>query len=206
AASRSPLPVRAAQREEPGDRRRAVPGSLAPGHRGARPLYAAGGLHHLALHDRAQSPGGPLAKARAHARRAGSGRCSGHEPGPHRWYYGLAAAAVLVFAVALTVHMERERPDPEAAAPGAALRLERELRGQIKPAAPPESKPAAKPEATPPVAFAPDPRSTREPARAAASRPARADAAGSRQEQVAAERAAAEAVAKQTQMQAEIRD
>src|SRR5438876_2752044 len=102
--------------------------------------------------------------------------------GRHRWYYGLAAAAVLVFAVALTLHMERERPDPEAAAPGAALRLERELRGQIKPAAPPESKPAAKPEATPPVAFAPDPRSTREPARTAASRPARADAAGSRQE------------------------
>src|SRR5205814_9036997 len=84
--------------------------------------------------------------------------------GRHRWYYGLAAAAVLVFAVALTLHMERERPDPEAAAPGAALRLERELRGQIKPAAPPESKPAAKPEAPPPVAFAPDPRSTREPA------------------------------------------
>src|SRR5258706_7659821 len=51
--------------------------------------------------------------------------------GRHRWYYGLAAAAVLVFAVALTLHMERERPDPEA---GATLRLERELRGQIKPA------------------------------------------------------------------------
>src|SRR5213075_86683 len=82
--------------------------------------------------------------------------------GRHRWYYGLAAAAVLVFAVTLTVHMERERPDPEALAPGAALRLERELRGQIKPAAPPESQPAAKPEAAPPVAFAPDPRSTRE--------------------------------------------
>src|SRR5213075_3089132 len=86
--------------------------------------------------------------------------------GRHRWYYGLAAAAVLVFAVALTLHMERERPDPEAAAPGAALRLERELRGQIKPApqpaAPSEPKPAAKPEAPPPVAFAPDPQSPRE--------------------------------------------
>src|SRR5260221_9812710 len=84
--------------------------------------------------------------------------------GRHRWYYGLAAAAVLVFAVALTLHMERERPDPEAAAPGAALRLDRELRGQIKPApqpaAPSEPKPAAKPEAAPPVAFTPDPQLT----------------------------------------------
>src|SRR5258708_22950963 len=55
--------------------------------------------------------------------------------GRHRWYYGLAAAAVLVFAVALTLHMERERPDPEAGASAPQLRLERELRGQIKPAA-----------------------------------------------------------------------
>ena len=77
--------------------------------------------------------------------------------GRHRWYYGLAAAAVLVFAVALTLHMERERPDPEAT-PGPPLKLERELRGAIKPASKPE---AAKPEAKPepkveaPV-FAPD--------------------------------------------------
>src|SRR4051812_21196924 len=63
--------------------------------------------------------------------------------GRHRWYYGLAAAAVLVFAVALTLHIERERPDPEAAAPGAELRLDRELRGQITPAPPTEPKEAA---------------------------------------------------------------
>jgi hypothetical protein len=75
--------------------------------------------------------------------------------GRHRWYYGLAAAAVLMFAVALTLHMERERPDPEAV-PGTPLRLERELRGQITPAPrEPESKPAAKPAAP---SFAPDPR------------------------------------------------
>src|SRR2546421_10023507 len=110
--------------------------------------------------------------------------------GRHRWYYGLAAAAVLVFAVALTVHMERERPDPEAGPP---LRLERELRGEIKPAPPPESKPAANPQTPPRVAFAPDPRSTPEPAGGAASRSARADAAGSAQEPIAAERAAADA-------------
>src|SRR4051794_30442534 len=71
----------------------------------------------------------------------------------HRWYYGLAAAAVLVFAVALTLHMERERPDSEAGAP---LRLERELRGQIKPVSPSESQPEPKPAPVPP-SFAPDP-------------------------------------------------
>lgn len=64
--------------------------------------------------------------------------------GRHRWYYSLAAAAVLVFAVALTLHLQSERPDPEAA--GVPLRLDRELRGQIKP--PPQ----------PAQTFAPDPR------------------------------------------------
>src|SRR5580765_6182239 len=64
--------------------------------------------------------------------------------GRHRWYYGLAAAAVLVFAVALTLHIERERPDPEAggaaAEPPPQLRLERELRGVIKRAPDAESQ------------------------------------------------------------------
>src|SRR5438067_6223311 len=71
--------------------------------------------------------------------------------GRQRWYYSLAAAAVVVLAVAVTLHIERERTDaeglPQAAAP--QLRLERELRGVIKPAetesqqsAHPESKPA----------------------------------------------------------------
>src|SRR5260221_9092303 len=40
--------------------------------------------------------------------------------GRPRWYYRLAAAARLVFAVALTLHMERERADTETAAAGAA--------------------------------------------------------------------------------------
>src|SRR5438270_13246592 len=69
-------------------------------------------------------------------------------PGRHRWYYSLAAAAVLVFAVALTLQIERQRPDaeglPQAAAP--QLRLERELRGVIKQPAETESQPAAQPE------------------------------------------------------------
>src|SRR3954469_13720432 len=62
--------------------------------------------------------------------------------GRHRWYYGLAAAAVLVFPVPLSLHTEREGRDPEAGAP---LRLERELRGQIKPVPPSESQPEPKP-------------------------------------------------------------
>src|SRR5690349_10743156 len=37
--------------------------------------------------------------------------------GRHRWYYSLAAAAVLIFAVALTVHIERQRPDEELSSP-----------------------------------------------------------------------------------------
>src|SRR5438105_14998052 len=72
-------------------------------------------------------------------------------PGRHRWYYSLAAAAVLVFAVALTLQIERQRPDaeglPQAAAPH--LRLERELRGVIKQPAETESKPAARQQSKP---------------------------------------------------------
>ena len=72
-------------------------------------------------------------------------------PGRHRWYYSLAAAAVLVFAVALTLHIERERPDAEGLSQAAApqLRLERELRGVIKQPAESESKPAAQQQSKP---------------------------------------------------------
>jgi hypothetical protein len=82
--------------------------------------------------------------------------------GRQRWYYSLAAAAVVVFAVALTLHIERERPDAEAPqGTTPPLRLERELRGIIKPANEPESKPAeTKPSvprpAEPSQGFAPD--------------------------------------------------
>src|SRR5256714_4653154 len=86
-------------------------------------------------------------------------------PGRHRWYYSLAAAAVLVFAVALTLQIERQRPDaeglPQAAAP--QLRLERELRGVIKQPAETESKPAAQQQSTPDetsTGFAPEPRAS----------------------------------------------
>src|SRR3989442_15463438 len=62
--------------------------------------------------------------------------------GRHRWYYSLAAAAVLVFAVALTMHIERQQPDPEAAPAPPAPKAE--TRGVItpKPADEAPAKPA----------------------------------------------------------------
>src|SRR3954470_12649821 len=90
--------------------------------------------------------------------------------GHHRWYYGLAAAAVLVFAVALTLHLEREKPDLEviATAPGPTVK-EGPIR--IEEAKPPAEERAAKPAAPPfapdpgkpaPAAAAPSPRAARE--------------------------------------------
>ena len=58
--------------------------------------------------------------------------------GRQRWYFPLAAAAIIVLAVAVTMHVEREQPDPEAAVVA----------------------PATEPAAEPPRVFAPDPKPT----------------------------------------------
>ena len=84
--------------------------------------------------------------------------------GRHRWYYSLAAAAVLVFAVALTLHLDRERPDPEAI-PSAFVR------GEIKQAQKAKNAPRAEPQRQP--AFTPDPQPSA-PREAAAARSAAA--------------------------------
>jgi type IV secretory pathway VirB10-like protein len=76
--------------------------------------------------------------------------------GRRRWYFPLAAAAVIVLAVAVTVHVERERPDLEAVvAPSAdLLRGKREeLRDMAK-----AEKAAPPPQAAPAQPFTPDPK------------------------------------------------
>jgi len=116
--------------------------------------------------------------------------------GRHRWYYGLAAAAVLVFAVALTLHIERDRPDPEAAPP---LRMDRELRGQIKRAPKADAAPRAEPE-RPPV-FAPDPQAGA-PREAAPASPAPAPSPRADQQRIRAEQSAAAERAMRSEAQA----
>jgi hypothetical protein len=79
--------------------------------------------------------------------------------GRRRWYFPLAAAAIIVLAVAVTVQVERQQPDPEAAvAPVTARKTPTDE--QTEPAAKPA--PARKP--APPQVFVPDPK--QEPARA----------------------------------------
>jgi len=129
---------------------------------------------------------------------------SAHAPlvvpaGRHRWYYGLAAAAVLMFAVALTLHIERDRPDPEA---GPLLRMDRELRGQIKQAPKADTAPRAEPERAP--VFAPDPQASAPREAAPASR-APAPSPRADEQRIRAEQSAATERATRSEAQAEKR-
>jgi hypothetical protein len=91
--------------------------------------------------------------------------------GRRRWYFPLAAAAIIVLAVAVTVQVERQQPDPEIAVPPVtepkgptddrtvsserAAEAPRELRGQRDEVqAQPQAAPVPPP-ASPPVAQQP---------------------------------------------------
>src|SRR5207244_7919494 len=55
--------------------------------------------------------------------------------GRHRWYFSLAAAAVLVFAVAITLHIERQQPDAEPVPTAAVPEEKAEVGKEQAPAA-----------------------------------------------------------------------
>ena len=89
----------------------------------------------------------------------------------HRWYSSLAAAAVLIFAVAIVVQIERRPPEQvPMSAPSAPVGEQAAPQDRAAPAAPP-AKPAQRRRAPPDVPFAPEP-----PARAESVPPAPAPA------------------------------
>jgi hypothetical protein len=86
----------------------------------------------------------------AAARRAGRTRPAPLVPptGRQRWYFPLAAAAIIVLAVAVTMHIERQRPDPESL-PAAAPEKKEEVPLKTPPAKPYAPKPRMVPDSKP---------------------------------------------------------
>jgi len=81
--------------------------------------------------------------------------------GRRRWYFPLAAAAIIILAVAVTVQVERQQPDPELAVPPVtAPKVPTDEQTVPAERAAEEVKPAAKPAPARKAApmFAPDPK------------------------------------------------
>ncbi len=99
--------------------------------------------------------------------------------GRQRWYFPLAAAAVIVLAVAVTVHVERERPDAEILEGPVAVQKAPPAEEVVKAEAP-RPAPSAPPKAArkvPERTFAPDPQPQAAPAAPPVAQAERSDAA-----------------------------
>jgi hypothetical protein len=106
----------------------------------------------------------------AAARRAAQTRPAPLVPptGRQRWYFPLAAAAVIMLAVAVTLQVEREQPEPElAVVPAQEAEKQEQVAKKLRQAEPQKAPSVEKREAAPQSAPAPKPEPARERAFAA---------------------------------------